>query len=136
MKALFLGGTGTISSACTALALRQGWEVTLLNRGSRPAPEGMEQIVADCTDPDAMKAALAGRSFDVVADFIAYGPLDVQRDIELFRGKCAQYIFISSASAYQKPLSHYLVTESTPLSNPFWPYSRNKIACEEVLMQA
>lgn len=136
MKALFLGGTGTISSACTALALRQGWEVTLLNRGSRPAPEGMEQIVADCTDPDAMKAALAGRIFDVVADFIAYGPLDVQRDIELFRGKCAQYIFISSASAYQKPLSHYLVTESTPLSNPFWQYSRNKIACEEVLMQA
>lgn len=122
MKALFLGGTGTISSACTALAQRQGWEITLLNRGSHPAPEGMEQLTADCTDPDAMKAALGDRTFDVVADFIAYRPLDVQRDIELFRDRCSQYIFISSASAYQKPLSDYLITESTPLSNPYWQY--------------
>ena len=136
MKALFLGGTGTISSACTALAQRQGWEITLLNRGSRPAPEGMEQLVADRHDVDAMKKALAGRRFDVVADFIAYGPLDVQRDVELFRGKCDQYIFISSASVYQKPVSDYLITESTPLANPYWQYSRDKIACEEVLMEA
>ena len=136
MKALFLGGTGTISSACTALAQRQGWEITLLNRGNRPAPAGMEQLTADCTDPDAMKAALGDRTFDVVADFIAFRPLDVQRDIELFRDRCSQYIFISSASAYQKPLSDYLITESTPLSNPYWQYSRDKIACEEVLMEA
>ena len=136
MKALFLGGTGTISSACTALAQRQGWEITLLNRGSRPAPEGMEQLVADRHDVDAMKKALAGRRFDVVADFIAYGPLDVQRDVELFRAKCDQYIFISSASVYQKPVSDYLITESTPLANPYWQYSRDKIACEEVLMEA
>lgn len=136
MKALFLGGTGTISSACTALAQKQGWEVTLLNRGNRPAPEGMKQIIADCGDIDALKAALDGKYFDVVADFIAFRPLDVQRDIELFRDKCAQYILISSASVYQKPVSDYLITESTPLSNPYWQYSRDKIACEETAMEA
>lgn len=136
MKALFLGGTGTISSACTALAQKQGWEVTLLNRGNRPAPEGMKQIIADCGDVDALKAALDGKYFDVVADFIAFRPLDVQRDIELFRDKCAQYILISSASVYQKPVSDYLITESTPLCNPYWRYSRDKIACEEVAMEA
>lgn len=136
MKALFLGGTGTISSACTALAQKQGWEVTLLNRGNRPAPEGMKQIIADCGDVDALKAALDGKYFDVVADFIAFRPLDVQRDIELFCDKCAQYILISSASVYQKPVSDYLITESTPLCNPYWQYSRDKIACEEVAMEA
>ena len=136
MKALFFGGTGTISSACTALAQKQGWEVTLLNRGNRPAPEGMKQIIADCGDVDALKAALDGKYFDVVADFIAFRPLDVQRDIELFRDKCAQYILISSAYVYQKPVSDYLITERTSLCNPYWQYSRDKIACEEVAMEA
>lgn len=136
MKVLFLGGTGTISSACAALAQELGWQVALMNRGSRPAPEGMELIQADCSDPDAMKAALEGREFDVVADFIAFTPLHIQRDLELFRGRCGQYIFISSASAYQKPASHYKITESTPLCNPYWQYSRDKIACEEMLMEA
>ena len=136
MKALFLGGTGTISSACVRLALEQGWEITLLNRGNRPAPEGVEQIRADAKNMDEVKAALGDRTFDVVAEFIGFQPLDVQRDIELFRGKCGQYIYISSASAYQKPVANLPITESTPLCNPYWQYSRDKIACEEILMEA
>ena len=90
MKALFLGGTGTISSACVRLALEQGWEITLLNRGNRPAPEGVEQIRADAKNMDEVKAALGDRTFDDVAEFIGFQPLDVQRDIALFRGKCGQ----------------------------------------------
>ena len=136
MKALFLGLTGTISSACVRLALEQGWEITLLNRGNRPAPEGVEQIRADAKNMDEVKAALGDRTFDVVAEFIGFQPLDVQRDIELFRGKCGQYIYISSASAYQKPVANLPITESTPLCNPYWQYSRDKIACEEILMKA
>ena len=113
-------------------------EVTLLNRGqSRRAPaEGVEVLTADIADADAVDAALAGREFDVVADMIAFTPQQVQRDIDRFEGRTGQYIFISSASAYQKPVSRLPITESTPLRNPFWQYSRDKIACEELLTAA
>lgn len=134
-RALFLGGTGTISEAVCALAARQGWALTLVNRGNsaQRAPEGAEILHADVRDKDTLTKVLAGRSFDVVADFIAYTPADVERDMELFDGRTGQYLFISSASAYQKPLAALPITESTPLSNPFWKYSQNKIACETVL---
>ncbi|HHV32418.1 MAG TPA: SDR family oxidoreductase [Clostridiales bacterium] len=138
MKALFIGGTGTISSAAAALAVKNGVELTLLNRGSHPelVPQGAELLQADINDEDSVCKLLQGRKFDVVADFIAYLPAHVERDIRLFSGKTNQYIFISSASAYQKPASNFLITESTPLCNPYWQYSRNKIACEEILMLA
>lgn len=136
MKALFIGGTGTISTAVTALAREKGWEVTLLNRGSKPVPEGMESIVSDIHDEAAVARIMEGRTYDVVAQFIAYGAEDVQRDIRLFQGKTRQYIFISSASAYQKPAAGCPITESTPLINPYWEYSRKKIDAEEVLTAA
>lgn len=136
MKALFIGGTGTISQEVTKLAQKKGWEVTLLNRGSRPVPEGMNSIVADIKDEAAVAAALEGKSYDVVAQFIGYTAEDVKRDIRLFAGKTKQYIYISSASAYQKPVSDYRITESTPLINPYWDYSQNKIEAEEVLVNA
>jgi nucleoside-diphosphate-sugar epimerase len=139
MKILFIGGTGTISSSITKLiAETQGLELTVLNRGKRQAvlPENVRQITADISDEAQAREALEGEIFDVVADFIAFLPAQVERDIRLFQNRCKQYIFISSASAYQKPLSQYLITESTPLANPYWQYSRDKIACEEVLMRA
>ena len=138
MRVLFIGGTGLISSACTALAVERGIDVCLLNRGrtSRaPLPAGVDVITADIHDRDAAASALAGQEFDVVVDWIAFTPDHVQRDIDLFQGKVRQYIFISSASAYQKPLGDYLVTESTPLVNPRWQYSRDKAACEDLLMR-
>ena len=110
MKALFIGGTGTISTAVTALAREKGWEVTLLNRGSKPVPEGMESMIADIHDEAAVARIMEGRTYDVVAQFIAYGAEDVQRDIRLFQGKTRQYIFISSASAYQKPAAGCPIT--------------------------
>lgn len=136
MKALFIGGTGTISASISKLCVEQGWELYLLNRGNRSdlIPQGAKVIAADINDLQDVKAKLGDMRFDVVADFIAFTPEQVRRDVELFRGKTEQYFFISSASAYQKPLSSPFITESTPLSNPFWEYSRNKIACEEVLM--
>ncbi|OAN39193.1 NAD-dependent epimerase/dehydratase family protein [Microbacterium sp. H83] len=135
---LFIGGTGIISSAASALAAERGMEVTLLNRGqSRRAPaEGVEVLTADVSDAAAVDAALAGREFDVVADMIAFTPDQVQRDIDRFEGRTGQYVFISSASAYQKPVSRLPITESTPLRNPFWQYSRDKIACEDLLAAA
>jgi len=137
VRVLFIGGTGLISTACTELALQRGIEVALLNRGQRKAtPAGAKSIVADIHDPAAAAAALAGQSFDAVVNFIAFTPQDIARDVELFRGRTQQYIFISSCSAYQKPLTSYLITESTPLANPYWDYSRNKIACEDCLLQA
>lgn len=137
MRILFLGGTGNISSACTRLALERGHSVHLLNRGRRVASfPGAEQIQADLQDEAAVAAALEGRTWDVVVNFIAFTPDDIERDLRLFRGRTAQYVFISSASVYQRPASHYLVTESTPLANPFWDYSRQKIACEERLNRA
>lgn len=136
MKILFIGGTGTISTACAARCLADGWEVTLLHRGTKPTPEGMKSIQADMADEDAVFSALTGQSFDAVADFIAYTPEDAARDIRLFSGKTKQYLFISSASAYQKPCADYRITESTPLCNPYWQYSRSKAAAEEVFLRA
>ncbi|MCL2461613.1 MAG: SDR family oxidoreductase [Defluviitaleaceae bacterium] len=135
-KVLFIGGTGTISASCVSRALDSGWDVTLLNRGSRAdsVPEGVKAITADINDEDGVRAALAGQNFDCVADFIAFTPEQVKRDIRLFNGAAGQYIFISSASAYQKPASGWVVTESTPLANQYWQYSRDKIACEDALM--
>lgn len=137
MKALFIGGTGTISTAITALAPKCGFELYLLNRGnhSERVPEGVKVIEADINDEAAVKEKLKDLSFDVVAQFIAFDTNAIERDIRLFTGKTKQYIFISSASAYQKPLSCPIITESTPLYNPFWEYSRKKIACEERLMK-
>lgn len=138
MKALFIGGTGTISSDVSRLAASLGWEVYLLNRGNRTDRlkdiSGINWISADINDEAGVINALRGIHFDVVANFINYLPNEIERDIRIFTGKTRQYIFISSTSAYQKPLSHYRITESTPLSNPYWQYSRDKIACEEMLM--
>lgn len=136
MKALLIGGTGTISTSVAALARERGWEVTLLNRGTRPAPQGMASITADIRDEQAAAQALKGKYFDVTAQFIGYGAEDAARDIRLFQEKTSQYIFISSASAYQKPPAGYPITESTPLKNPYWAYSQRKIQAEEVLMEA
>ena len=138
MKALFIGGTGNISGACSRLALTRGMELTILSRGMRSQNDisGARFITADINKPQEVKTLLKGERFDVVVNFIAYTPMEVQRDIELFSGICDQYIFISSASAYQKPPSHPVITESTPLANPYWDYSRDKIACEDLLMTA
>src|ERR1051325_5349699 len=137
MRVLFIGGTGIISTACSTLAAERGIDLTLLNRGRRTAlPIGVKNLTADIDDPTDATRALHGKSFDVVVDWIAYTPSHIERDLNLFRGKTSQYVFISSASAYQKPSTHYLITESTPLANPHWEYSRNKIACEERLMHA
>jgi nucleoside-diphosphate-sugar epimerase len=150
MKALFIGGTGTISTAISKRVLDKGWELYLLNRGSRnreleAAGKAGKLIEISCdirseneaTISEKIKKALAdsgAAGFDVVADFIAFVPAHVEKDFRIFNGLCRQYFFISSASAYQKPLSSYLITESTPLANPLWQYSRDKIACEDFLM--
>lgn len=138
MKALLIGGTGTISLSIAERCVRQGWELYLLNRGTKSAlaPMGAQIIAADMNNEEEVRAKLNGMHFDVVAQFIAYEKEQVLRDVELFEGKTDQYIFISSASAYQKPLSYPFVTEGTPLCNPFWQYSRDKIVCEEALMEA
>ena len=138
MKALFIGGTGTISTAISALSVARGWDLFLLNRGnhSEHVPAGAQIIKADIGNLADVEAKLEGMTFDVVADFIAFTPDQVARDIRLFGRRTKQYFFISSASAYQKPLGCPVITESTPLSNPFWQYSRDKIACEELLMHA
>ena len=137
MKALFIGGTGTISTAISALCVQRGWELYLLNRGnhSEYLPAGAHVITADIKDVADVEKKLSGMTFDVVADFIAFTQDQVERDVRLFAGKTSQYFFISSASAYQKPLSSPVITESTPLYNPFWQYSRDKIQCEAYLMQ-
>jgi nucleoside-diphosphate-sugar epimerase len=138
MHVLFIGGTGIISTACTRLAAERGIQITLLNRGRRAtAPTaGVSTVAVDIEDAAAVSQALAGASFDAVVDWIAFEPAHIERDIALFRGRTRQYIFISSASAYQKPATHYPITESTPLANPYWDYSQKKIACEERLLRA
>lgn len=138
MKALLIGGTGTISASIAERLAQTGWELTLLNRGNRTefVPEGTRVIAADMNDEQDVAEKLGDMRFDAVAQFIAYTPEQVERDVRLFAGRTSQYFFISSASAYQKPLSSPMITESTPLCNPFWEYSRQKIACEEVLMKA
>ncbi len=140
MKVLFIGGTGLISSACSELTVQRGMDLTILNRSQSskyPIPDGAQLLTADIhADPGKLAALLAEHTFDVVVDWIAYTPADIERDLSLFSGKVGQFIFISSASAYQKPPAHHLITEETPLENPFWQYSRDKIACEEKLMKA
>lgn len=137
MKALLIGGTGTISTAITQQLLEQGCDLYILNRGQRSerVPAGARVLTADIHDEAAVAQVLGDMQWDVVADFIAFGTADVERDYRLFHGRTKQFIFISSASAYQTPLSDYRVTEGTPLSNPQWQYSRNKIACEEYLLR-
>ena len=138
MKALFIGGTGTISMAITKqLAENPDWELYLFNRGTRSdnVPEGVKVIVGDIGDEAASAELLKDMSFDCVCDFIGFVPAQLERDYRLFKDKTKQFMFISSASAYQKPLSDFKITESTPLSNPYWQYSRDKIACEEYLMK-
>ncbi len=138
-RLLVIGGTGVISSAVTRLAVERGLDVTVLNRGSsatRPLPEGVEVVQADVRDPASVRAALGDRAFDSVVDWVAFTPEHVQTDVDLFAGRTGQYVFISSASAYQTPPERLPVTESTPLRNPFWRYSRDKIACEDLLVRA
>jgi nucleoside-diphosphate-sugar epimerase len=137
MKILFIGGTGTISAAISKLLIAQGHDLYLLNRGRRNhvLPDGARVLIADVNDEVAVASQIRELDFDCVADFIAFTPNHVQRDYRLFQGKTKQYIFISSASAYQKPLSDYRVTEATPLANPYWQYSRDKIACEDYLIK-
>ena len=140
MKLLFIGGTGLISSACSELAIQRGMDLTILNRSvstKYPAPAGARMLAGDVhADQDRLANLLAGQQFDAVVDWIAYTPADIERDIQLFQGQTGQFVFISSASAYQKPPAHYIITEETPLENPFWEYSRNKIRCEAQLMAA
>lgn len=138
MKALFIGGTGTISMAITRqLSENPDWELYLLNRGSRTAelPENVHVINADINNESEASEKLGDMKFDTVCDFIGFVPSQLERDYRLFRDRTRQFMFISSASAYQKPLSDYRITEGTPLANPYWEYSRNKIACEEYLMK-
>lgn len=138
-RTLFIGGTGVISSACVARALEKGHEVTVVNRGNsalRPLPEGVEVLHADIRDPESVHAVLGERSFDVAAEFLAFTPEHIRTDFDLFEGRVGQFVFISSASAYQTPPARMPVIESTPLRNPFWQYSRDKIACEDLLVEA
>ena len=135
MKALFIGGTGTISTAVVRrLTEELGWEVWLLNRGNRTAPAGVHQIIADINNEEDVARKLDGLSFDTVCEFIGFHLADVERDYRLFKGKTRQYIYTSSASAYNKPAASYIITEGTSLANPYWQYSRDKIACEAFLM--
>jgi nucleoside-diphosphate-sugar epimerase len=139
LRVLFIGGSGVISSACAELAVERGIELTVLNRGQtrdRPLPDGARVLHADVRNLAQVREVLGGASFDAVVDWVAYTPEHVEADIELFRGRAGQYVFISSASAYQTPPSRMPVTESTPLSNPLWQYSRDKIACEDRLVRA
>ncbi|MEZ5426296.1 MAG: SDR family oxidoreductase [Pyrinomonadaceae bacterium] len=138
MKVLFIGGTGIISSACSALAVERGMELYLLNRGqsSRSAPENARILIGDIRDRESVEKALGDLRFDAVVDWIAFRPENIETDLEVFRDRTDQYVFISSASAYQTPPVALPVTESTPLKNPFWQYSRDKIACEDRLVKA
>jgi len=137
MRVLFIGGTGQISLDVGRVAVERGIELYLLTRGqSKERVEGAHTIVADIHQPEQVKQALNGMHFDVIVNWIAFVEGDVERDIALFAGKTDQYIFISSASAYQKPPVYPIITESTPLYNPYWQYSRDKIACENRLMAA
>lgn len=138
MRVLFIGGTGIISSACSELAAQRGIELYLLNRGQsvRQPPKEARMLHADIRQPDSVQAALGSLSFDAVVDWVAYTPEHVQNDIKLWRGRTGQYVFISSASAYQTPPRFLPVTESTPLHNPFWQYSQEKAACEALLNEA
>jgi len=135
MKVLFIGGTGNISGSCSRLAVKEGIELFHLNRGKVKAdvPGKIKTLTADIKDKSQVLKAIGDQNFDVVVNFIAFAPEDVKQDIEIFSGRTKQYIFISSASVYQKVGGHPVITESTPLYNPYWDYSRDKIACEDIL---
>lgn len=139
MKALFIGGTGIISSACTDLAIKKGIELYHLNRGNssniRPVPGGVIQLTSDVRNFEQTSKVLEGLIFDVVVDWISFVPEHLENNLKLFASKTKQYLFISSASAYQTPPQKLPVTEETPLDNPFWEYSRNKISCEKFLKE-
>jgi nucleoside-diphosphate-sugar epimerase len=139
LRVLFIGGSGIISSACSALAVERGIDLYVLNRGrssDRPLPGQATVLQGDVRDPESVHKALAGLDFDAVVNWVAFTPEHVQADLKLFRGRTRQYVFISSASAYQTPPARLPVVESTPLANPFWQYSRDKIACEDLLVRA
>ncbi|MGD0338645.1 MAG: SDR family oxidoreductase [Bacteroidota bacterium] len=137
MNVLFIGGTGFISTAVSKEAIKRGMNLYLLNRGlQKIVIPGSHSVIADVHKPQDVINALKNLQIDVAVDWIAFTPEDIERDLALFHDRIKQFIFISSASAYQKPPTHYIVTESTPLHNPYWDYSRNKIACEQRLMQA
>jgi nucleoside-diphosphate-sugar epimerase len=137
MRVLFVGGTGFISTEVSRLAVARGIDLWLLNRGRRDAVvEGARSVVADVHDPRSVEAVLGSERFDAVVDWVAYVPADVERDVALFGPRTKQYVFISSASCYEKPPRSPFITESTPLRNPFWQYSRDKIACEDLLVRA
>jgi nucleoside-diphosphate-sugar epimerase len=138
-RVLFIGGTGVISAACAQQAVEAGFDLFLLNRGrtaTRPVPDEARVLAGDIRDPQAVREALAGLEFDVVVDYLAFTPDQVRFDLEMFGGRIGQYVFISSASAYQTPPARLSITESTPLRNPYWRYSRDKIACEDLLVRA
>ena len=137
LKVLFIGGSGIISSACSRLAVERGIDLYVLNRGktsTRPLPPQATVLSADIREPETVREVLADREFDAVVDWVAFTPEHVQTDIDLFRDRTGQYVFISSASAYQTPPARLPVLESTPLRNPHWQYSRDKIACEDLLV--
>jgi len=138
MKVLFIGGTGNISSACVELALARGYDVSVFNRGNRPLTlsRPVHAIIGDRNDPARLRKVAAADHYDVVANFVGFTPDQIESDIDAFSGQIGQYVYISSASAYQKPPNHHVITESTPLANPFWLYARNKIACEDRLVRA
>jgi len=139
LRVLFIGGSGVISSACSRVAVDSGIELLVLNRGhsaARPLPPGASMLRADIREPGSVRDVIKDLDFDAVVDFIAFTPGHVGADLDLFRGRTGQYVFISSASAYQTPPARMPVTESTPLRNPYWQYSRDKIACEDLLVAA
>lgn len=138
MKILIIGGTGTISSAITRQLAAEGHDLWLLNRGNRNSglPQNVKLVNGDINEcPEAVEAKLGNETFDAVCEFIGFVPEQVERDIRIFSGRTKQYVYISSASAYNKPARQYVITEGTTLANPYWEYSRNKIACEDLLMQ-
>ena len=137
MKILMIGGTGTISSAITRQLAAAGHDLWLLNRGTRKSevPAGVRQIICDIDDEKTVLDNIQDEMFDAVCEFIGFVPAQIERDIRLFRGRTSQYVYISSASAYNKPAANHVITEGTTLANPHWQYSRNKIACEELLMR-
>ncbi|MDN3311230.1 SDR family oxidoreductase [Microbacterium oryzae] len=136
MRILLIGGTGNISSYVTALAVEGGHDVAVLNRGKSEVPDGVRSLIGDAGDPASIEQAIGDETFDVVANFRSFSPQQVSDDIRIFSGRTAQYIYISSASAYQKPIAQVSIVESTPLRNPFWEYSRKKIASEDLLVAA
>jgi len=137
MKILMIGGTGTISSAITRQLAAAGHDLWLLNRGTRKneVPANVTQLIADIDDTQEVLRQLGDAQFDAVCEFIGFLPSQVERDVRLFKGRTRQYVYISSASAYNKPAANHVITEGTTLANPYWEYSRNKIACEELLLK-